>query len=60
MTTTTNISLFQNEPFTNFSNEENKKDIQDALKTVKAELGKHYPLSIGAEKINVGQTDCFH
>ncbi|WP_078412157.1 L-glutamate gamma-semialdehyde dehydrogenase [Priestia abyssalis] len=51
MTTVTKISPFKNEPFTDFTREENKTDMQAALAKVKKELGREYPLYIGAEKI---------
>lgn len=51
MTTVTKISPFKNEPFTDFTREENKKDMQAALAKVKKELGREYPLYIGTEKI---------
>lgn len=51
MTTTTQIAPFKNEPFTNFSNEENKQSMNMALEKVKKELGKKYPLVIGSEKL---------
>ncbi len=42
---------YRNEPFTDFSNEENKKAFQAALDQVTAELGKDYDLIIGGERI---------
>lgn len=51
MNTLTKIAPFKNEPFTNFSLEENKAAMQSALAKVKAELGKNYSLHIGSEKI---------
>ncbi|HEY0809451.1 MAG TPA: aldehyde dehydrogenase family protein, partial [Longimicrobiales bacterium] len=42
---------YKNEPFTDFSNPDNVKRMEDALAQVKAELGKLYPLLIGNEKI---------
>jgi 1-pyrroline-5-carboxylate dehydrogenase len=50
MTILTSIAPFKNEPFTNFSLEENKKSMELALLKVKAELGKTHPLHIGKEK----------
>jgi 1-pyrroline-5-carboxylate dehydrogenase len=44
-------SEFTNEPFTDFSNPENAAKMEEALKKVKLELGKEYPLIIGNEKI---------
>ena len=43
---------FRNEPLTDFSKEENAQAMQAALKKVKAELGREYPLVIGGERIN--------
>ncbi|WP_034681657.1 L-glutamate gamma-semialdehyde dehydrogenase [Caldalkalibacillus mannanilyticus] len=49
--TTKTIAPFVNEPFTNFSLEENKKAMEQALQKVKAELNQDYPLYIGNEKV---------
>jgi 1-pyrroline-5-carboxylate dehydrogenase len=51
MTTNTKQAAFINEPFTNFALPENKLAMEAALRKVKAELGRDYPLSIGDEKI---------
>lgn len=42
---------FRNEPFTDFSNEENAAAMSAAIGKVKSELGKEYPLVIGGERI---------
>src|SRR5256886_8564126 len=42
---------FQNQPFIDFSQEENRKAQIEALEQVKSELGRKYPLIIGGEKI---------
>lgn len=42
---------FRNEPFTDFSNEENAAAMRAAIEKVKSELGKEYPLVIGGERI---------
>ena len=42
---------FRNEPFTDFSNPENVKRMEEALATVKSQLGQTYPLIIGNERI---------
>ena len=42
---------FRNEPFTDFSKEENAQAMQAALAKVKSELGREYPLVIGGERI---------
>lgn len=51
MTTVTQTAPFKNEPFTNFSLEENKQSMVAALTKVKTELGRKYPLVIGNEKL---------
>src|SRR5215813_3237078 len=45
---------FRNEPFTDFSKEENAQAMRDALKKVQSELGREYPLVIGGERIATG------
>src|SRR3954466_877092 len=45
---------FRNEPFTDFSQEENAAAMRAALAKVKTELGREYPLVIGGERINTG------
>src|SRR5919204_1774932 len=47
---------FRNEPFTDFSKEENAAAMRAALEKVKSELGREYPLVIGGERINTGDT----
>src|ERR1700750_2206428 len=47
---------FRNEPFTDFSKEENAQAMRAALDKVKGELGREYPLVIGGERINTGDT----
>lgn len=42
---------FINEPLTDFSKEENRRAITEAIAGVKLELGKEYPLHIGGEAI---------
>ncbi|MDQ0861480.1 L-glutamate gamma-semialdehyde dehydrogenase [Bacillus sp. V2I10] len=42
---------YKHEPFTDFTNEENKKVYQEALQKVEGYLGQDYPLYIGAEKV---------
>jgi 1-pyrroline-5-carboxylate dehydrogenase len=49
--TTNTKQPFINEPFTNFALPENKQAMEAALRKVKAELGRDYPLHIGDEKI---------
>lgn len=50
-TLTKTITPFVNEPFTDFTKEENKKAMQAALAKVKSELGRDIPLHIGTEKV---------
>ncbi len=42
---------FRNEPFTDFSKEENAQAMRDAIAKVQNELGREYPLVIGGERI---------
>src|SRR5688572_27821140 len=42
---------FRNEPFTDFSKEENAQAMRAALAKVRSELGREYPLVIGGERI---------
>src|SRR4029079_17292669 len=42
---------FRNEPFTDFSKEENAQAMRAALEKVKSELGREYPLVIGGDRI---------
>ncbi|HEY6802666.1 MAG TPA: L-glutamate gamma-semialdehyde dehydrogenase [Pyrinomonadaceae bacterium] len=42
---------FRNEPFTDFTIEENAQTMRAALEKVKSELGREYPLVIGGERI---------
>ncbi len=42
---------FRNEPFTDFSKEENAQAMRDAIQKVQEQLGREYPLVIGGERI---------
>ncbi|MFD2045207.1 L-glutamate gamma-semialdehyde dehydrogenase [Ornithinibacillus salinisoli] len=42
---------YKHEPFTDFTVEENKQLMLDALQKVEADLGKEYPLIIGGERV---------
>jgi 1-pyrroline-5-carboxylate dehydrogenase len=42
---------FRNEPFTDFSQEENARLMRAAIEKVRGELGREYPLVIGGERI---------
>lgn len=48
------LPAFRNEPFTDFSKPENEKAMKEALKTVRSQLGRQYPLVINGEKIETG------
>jgi 1-pyrroline-5-carboxylate dehydrogenase len=47
---------FRNEPFTDFSKEENAQAMRAAIEKVKAQLGNEYLLVIGGERIKTGDT----
>src|SRR5436189_6081419 len=47
---------YRNEPFTDYTKEENAAAMRAALEKVKSELGREYPLVIGGERINTGDT----
>lgn len=47
---------FRNEPFTDFTKEENAQAMRAALEKVKSELGREYPLIMGGERITTGNT----
>jgi 1-pyrroline-5-carboxylate dehydrogenase len=47
---------FKNAPFTDFSQAENRQAQLAALEQVKSELGRTYPLLIGGQKIQSGET----
>ncbi|MGH9794157.1 MAG: L-glutamate gamma-semialdehyde dehydrogenase [Candidatus Acidiferrales bacterium] len=49
--TTVKRPEFTNEPFVDFSTPENRRAMEEALKKVKGELGREYPILIGGEKI---------
>src|SRR5687768_12465353 len=42
---------FRNEPFTDFTKEENAREMRAAIEKVKSQLGHEYPLIIGGERI---------
>src|SRR5687768_913296 len=42
---------FRNEPFTDFTKEENAREMRAAIEKVKGQLGHEYPLVIGGERI---------
>ena len=45
------VVAYKHEPFTDFSVEDNRRKMEEALKKVEAELGEEYPLIIGGERI---------
>lgn len=45
------LTEYRPEPFTNFSDEKNRQEYEQALQQVKQELGKDYDLIIGGERI---------
>jgi len=54
-------SEFRNEPFTDFSKEENAQAMRDAIQKVQAELGREYPLVIAGERITTeGKLDSYN
>ncbi|HEY0320175.1 MAG TPA: L-glutamate gamma-semialdehyde dehydrogenase [Pyrinomonadaceae bacterium] len=50
------VSEFRNEPFTDFSKEENAQAMREAIEKVRGELGRDYPLVIGGERVMTGRT----
>jgi len=49
--TPTGMTHFKTEPFTDFSKPENEKAMKEALKNVRSQLGRQYPLIINGERI---------
>src|SRR5215217_868677 len=45
---------FRNEPFTDFTKEENAQAMREAIQKVQSQLGREYPLVIGGERIATG------
>ncbi|MBB6448750.1 1-pyrroline-5-carboxylate dehydrogenase [Geomicrobium halophilum] len=45
------VTPYKHEPFTDFSVEKNRKDFREALQKVEAELGQHFDLLVGGERI---------
>src|SRR3979490_1429703 len=48
---TLHVSEFTTEPFIDFSKPENRKRMEDALKKVKSEFGREYPMWLGGQKV---------
>ncbi len=53
--TATELAPFKNEPFTDFSLEENRQAMQNALDKVAAELGQTYPMLIDGKEVTVDE-----
>jgi 1-pyrroline-5-carboxylate dehydrogenase len=47
---------FKNEPLTDFNRPENRSAMEKAISTVRAEIGKEYPIVIGGKRISTGRT----
>lgn len=45
------LSEFKNEPIVDFSNQENRKKMEEALKQIKDNYGRKYPLVIGGKEV---------
>ncbi len=45
------MTEFTNEPFVDFSQPQNRKAMEDALKKVASEFGREYPMYIGGQKV---------
>src|SRR3974377_1269149 len=45
------LTEFTNEPFIDFSQADNRKRMEEALKKVKSEFGQEYPMWIGGQKV---------
>jgi 1-pyrroline-5-carboxylate dehydrogenase len=54
MQTQRTLDEFKNEEFTNYSTPENKQAMEDAIKRVRGELGREYPVIVNGEKIELG------
>ncbi|WP_022794433.1 L-glutamate gamma-semialdehyde dehydrogenase [Marinococcus halotolerans] len=48
-------TTYRHEPFTDFTDEQNRKEFADAIKEVEKNLGQDYPLIIGGERIITGE-----
>src|SRR6184192_3965526 len=48
---TVHVSEFTNELFIDFSRPENRSHMEDALKKVKAEFGREYPMWLNGQKV---------
>jgi 1-pyrroline-5-carboxylate dehydrogenase len=48
------ISPFKNEPFLDFSSDENARSMREALAEVERQLGREYPCVIGGQRVETG------
>jgi 1-pyrroline-5-carboxylate dehydrogenase len=55
-TVSADLSTFRNEPFTDFSTPENRRDMQRALEQVRTELGRTYDLVLGGHPAQTATT----
>jgi 1-pyrroline-5-carboxylate dehydrogenase len=51
---TATLTQFRNEAVTDFSQPANRQAMEEALKKVRAQFGREYPLRIGSEQISTG------
>ena len=51
---TPTLTAFRNEPYTDFSDDANRRGMEAALHKVRSELGREYPLRIAGEMISTG------
>jgi 1-pyrroline-5-carboxylate dehydrogenase len=52
---TLHVSEFTNEPFIDFSKSENRARMEEALKKVKSEFGREYPIWLAGQKITTAE-----
>ena len=52
---TLHVSEFTNEPFLDFSKPDNRKRMEDALKKVKSEFGREYPIWLAGQKVTTAE-----
>jgi 1-pyrroline-5-carboxylate dehydrogenase len=52
---TLHVSEFTNEPFIDFSKPENRARMEEALKKVKSEFGREYPIWLAGQKITTAE-----
>ena len=50
------LTPFKNEPFTDFTKEENRRRMQEALARVESQLGREYALVINGERVKTRET----